>query len=300
MTVAIWPQAPAGETEAARILKASLIASEPELSHPEITLDIISDIYLPERQIDLVVLYQDHRSPDKFLKTRAGHPVHSFVLVIEVKNSSPDNVRFQGASLSVRYDGHWKNATYQCDQQTYAFNNFQKASLNGDQKLRRVYTQRAIWLTQVPRASLPTLPNRSSVPVHFQDMSWLDLVSELELNKNEESPIVRGFFDSPRYHNLDTLKSKLVQEIVPTKIDLDRVNLLTEKKRFTDQKYVALLGKQLLVFGGRGGTGKTVTLLKLAIYFARQNKKCVLITCVFDNTHDHVMLYHKYMYVMKF
>lgn len=66
--------------------------------------------------------------------------------------------------------------------------------------------------------------------------------------------------------------------MVPTKLDLKRINILTEKQRFRNQKYVQKLGEQLLIFKGRGGTGKTFTMVQLAIFLARQNKKCALVT----------------------
>ena len=105
MTVTTWALSPAGESQNAEKLKRRLLETEPELAHTDITLDIVSDVYLPERQIDLIVLYQDNRHADQHLRTKDGRSIRSFVMIIEVKNHPPNNVRFRGTNLEVLYNG---------------------------------------------------------------------------------------------------------------------------------------------------------------------------------------------------
>lgn len=86
---------------------------------------------LPGREIDLVLLYHDARDERLQLKTSEGKPIHSFVLVIEVKQHSTDLIRFEGPRVLVRYDQLWSDATYQCDDQTWALKRYQKAPYKG-------------------------------------------------------------------------------------------------------------------------------------------------------------------------
>ena len=266
------------ESRTAQKLKQVLLKSEPELGHPGVKLEIISDLYLPGRQIDLVLLYHDTRDDDALLKTSDGSLVHSFVQIIEVKNHSSDNIQFRGSSLEVSYNDKWHNATEQCDQQTYAFKEFQNSSIRGSKRLDPVFVQKAIWLTRVPISSLSAPQEKSSVPVHFSNISWLDLVDNQKPSYVDKNRI-QAFFRNKKFHNFETLSSSLTHKVTPTKLDLQRINALT-KMRFDAEKtqYIQKLGTGLLLLRGRGGTGKTMSLIQIGMHLARQNKKCLIIT----------------------
>ncbi len=266
------------ESRHAEMLKQALLESEPALSHPDIKLEIISDLYLPGRQIDLVLLYHDRRAEDLLLKTTDGSLIHSFVQIIEVKNHSSDSIQFRGSSLEVSYNGKWHNATEQCDQQTYAFKSFQNSSMRGSERLDSVFVQKAIWLARAPKTSLPLPQENSSVPVHFSKISWLDLVDSQEKSYFDKNRI-QAFFKNPKYHNLETLSARLTYKVTPTKLDLQRINALT-KMRFDTEKtqYIQKLGTGLLLLRGRGGTGKTMSLIQIGLHLARQGKKSLIIT----------------------
>ncbi len=292
MTVRTYALAPTGENRNAEDLRQKILETEPSLHHPDITLDIVSGVYLPRREIDLIVLYQDKRSDDLLLRTKGGCPIHSFVLIIEVKNHSPDNIRFRGANLEVCYGGRWSNATHQCNQQIYAFKEFQSAPLGRNRKLAPVFVQKAIWLTRTPRRSLPPV-EPGNVPILYQETGWSDLTSHLVVRKIGPTRRVQTFLASgENYHTFETLKKKLTHKVVPTKLDLEKIDILN-RKRFGDQKYIQNLGNQLLVFRGRGGTGKTVTLIQFALYLARQNKTCVFLSynhCLLSEISRHLHL----------
>lgn len=266
------------ESRTAEILEQALLKSKPELGHPDIKLEIISDLYLPGRQIDLVLLYHDTRAEDSLFKTSDGSLVHSFVQVIEVKNHSPDNIQFRGSSLEVSYNDKWHNATEQCDKQIYAFKEFQKSSIKGSKRLDSVFVQKAIWLTRVPKTSLSIPQEKSSVPVHFSNINWLDLVDNQEPSYFDKDRI-QAFFKNKKFHDFETLSARLKQKVTPTKLDLQRINALT-KMRFDAEKtqYIQKLGTGLLLLRGRGGTGKTMSLIQIGLHLARQNKKCLIIT----------------------
>lgn len=53
--------------------------------------------------------------------------------------------------------------------------------------------------------------------------------------------------------------------LVPSKIDRKRLEAITRSVLDrTQQQYAEKLGRQLLIFRGRGGTGKTVRLIRMA------------------------------------
>ena len=131
---------------------------------------------------------------------------------------------------------------------------------------------------RTPANAIALPVEKSSVPVLYQELNWSELTNNLVGPKDKSKMSIQAFPQDAGYHSFDTLSSKLTREVVSSNLDLERINVLTEKKRFRNQKYIQNLGEQLLVFRGRGGTGKTVTLIQLAIYLARQNRSSLLIT----------------------
>jgi hypothetical protein len=65
------------------------------------------------------------------------------------------------------------------------------------------------------------------------------------------------------------------KRLVATPLDRKKLELIT--RRAFDQKYAQLLGQQVLIFAGPGGTGKTVNLLQLAHFVYREHGKRSLI-----------------------
>lgn len=277
MTVRIATATTNGETHNAELLRQALISSEPELERPDVSLEIICGLLLPGAEIDLVVLFHDRRRRDLQFKTSEGYPVHSFVLAMEVKHHSPDHIRFQGPALEVQYDGGWHNASDQSDRQTYALKSFQRATHTGHDIRDSTFVQRAVWLARAPRGAFKVFPPPSSVPVHFAQISWRQLIDRLEQKSNQIRALLDN--DHPKYHSLATLKDLLTYRVEPTRLDRRRINAITHA-RFDAEKsaYIGRLGEGLLLLRGRGGTGKTFSLLQIALHLAKQGKRTVLLT----------------------
>lgn len=278
MTIRIWPGAPNREAENAQQFKAAVLASEPGLEDPELTVDILYGLPLPGRQIDLIVLYHDRRPHTSQLKTQLGTPIHSFVLIVEVKQHSPDLIRFQGPRVEVRYGRQWSDATDQCDEQTWALKNYQSAPYKGGNARSSTYVQRAIWLARAPSSAFDGHPAQSSVPVHFAELSWASLTSGFVANGNQVRTLVDQP-DHPNYHSIETLRSLLTHEVKATRLDRHRIDALTQT-RFDAEKtaYIRELGSGLLILRGRGGTGKTFSLMQIAFHLARQGKSSIVLT----------------------
>ena len=284
MTVRILEAAPNSEAHNAELFRAALVASEPKLDHPDITADILFGLPLPGRQLDIVMLYHDARPPHLQLATPSGVPIHSFVLVLEVKQHSPELIRWQGSKLEVRYGQQWHDASHQCDAQMWALKAYQKSAYWGRNRRSETFVQRAIWLPRAPRRAFSQVPAESSVPAYFAELEWHSLVENFSSNVHFEpgKKSIRTLVDDPnhpKYHSLETLRDCLAHEVRPTRLDLRRVDALTQT-RFDAEKtaYIQNLGTGLLVLRGRGGTGKTFALLQIALHLARQGKTTLLLT----------------------
>lgn len=277
MTIAIKSCSKNSETQNAERFRQALLASEPALDHPDIKAVILCALPLQRAQIDLIMIYYDPRPADLQLKTPDGAPIHSFVLLVEVKHHSSDSVRFEGVKVHVRYGDKWSDATDQCDRQTYALKDFQTSAFDGAKCRNATFVQRAIWLPRVNPEVLDRPLPKGSVPVHMSDVSWDKLVGAFAQNRKE----VRTLVDKPsdQYFDFQTLRDHLAHEVIPTRLDLRRMNALTQS-RFDEEKtaYIRNLGNGLLILRGRGGTGKTFALLQIAIYLASQNKKSAFLT----------------------
>lgn len=278
MTVRILSGAPNSETRNAESLRNILSASEESLSDPRIVLDILYGLPIPQRQIDIVLLYHDQRPAELRFKTTSGATIHSFVLVVEVKQHSSDLIRFEGAKVLVRYGPRWSDATAQCDEQMWALKRYQQAAYKGKKRRSATFIQRAIWLARAPRKSFEGSPAKSSVPVHFADLTWKALINSLNSYAGEVRALVDHSANS-NYHDVVTLRSDLLHEVLPTELDLQRINALTQT-RFDGEKtaYIQNLGKGLLILRGRAGTGKTIALLQIALHLAREGKRTLLLT----------------------
>jgi hypothetical protein len=278
MTVRIIAGAPNREMGNAELFQKALLDSEPCLKHPDITLDILCSLPLPGRQLDIVVLYQDSRPVDRRLRTSRGAPVHSFVLVLEIKQHSPDLISFKGPTTLVKYNQKWRDATDQCDAQMWALKRYQQTPYEGRQHRQTSYVQRAIWLARAPRKAFADILPDTSVPVHFAELGWQALIDRFALNGKE----VRTLVDQPdhkEYHSLESPRAHLTYPVRPTRLDLRRVDALTQTRFDVDKTaYIQNLGTGLLVLCGRGGTGKTFALVQIALHLARQGKRTVLLT----------------------
>lgn len=280
MTLRILSSVPNRETRNAELFRDALLESEPRLVHPDITADIVCNLLLPGREIDLVLLYHDSRNKELQLKTPKGVPIHSFVLIAEIKQHSSDLIRFEGTKVQVRYDRLWSDATDQCDAQTWAFKRYQKATYKGINRRQPTFVQRAIWLARAHPSAFTGVPAQSSVPVHFSDLSWDRLVDGFEINKrfNAVQTLV-DHSDHPTHHSMETLRTHLTHQIRPTRLDLRRINALTQTRFDADKTaYIQNLGNGLLLLRGRGGTGKTFALVQIALHLARQGKRTVILT----------------------
>lgn len=276
------------ETANAKRFRDLLLESEPGLDHADVRVAIASSLYLPARQLDLVVLFEDRRPKTERFRTPGGTRIDSFVVVVEVKHHPADRVRFSAGSVHVRYGGKWTDATDQNDAQKYAFKSYQEARDAFGIRRDASFIYSLIWLAKVSREEASDVPARCMLA----NEGWQGLLQAAsfddEANRNRRTDRETGedyvgtFRADPGkgYHTFDTLLDRLLHEIHPTRLDMAKVRMLNQT-RFDAEKtqYIQNIGsKGLLMLRGRGGTGKTFTLIQIALHLARQGKRCLILT----------------------
>lgn len=209
------------------------------------------------QDIDLLVFFADYRDSPEVLQ--------SFCATIEVKEHDADDVRFIGSSCIVSYNGKDHDATKQSEGQKYSVVNYCREGSRGSSP----YVTNLIWLRRIPSQIFPKQKNN----LVGADLSWPDLLEKVRL-LGSGAPV----FSSKRYYD-DTIAT-FGREIKPSKIDRARLEAITRASiERSNQQYISKLGKQLLIFRGRGGTGKTVRLLQLAYHaYTEYGSRVILLT----------------------
>ena len=116
-----------------------------------------------------------------------------------------------------------------------------------------------IWLTRLNSANIPKVDSN----LLGMDASWENIVESVAMLAGSGSDgIVKTFSSRPWMENVKSIFSKRIQA---SKIDRKRLEAITKSVLDrTKQQYAEKLGKQLLIYRGRGGTGKTVRLIRTA------------------------------------
>lgn len=273
------------EGEAARALRQLILDSWPWADEdPRTEIYVIAGVKChgqPVRDLDMVVLGQlSARATytpflpffdnwDNTFKKPGTVYVRSLCLIIEVKDSSPDSVRFVGAQLEVQYGVTWKSVTEQSHKQIFALKNYLQ-----HHRVNAPHITNLIWLRNVENADLPKRPHN----ILGGNATW-----DLFLNViGQESPprFREGLWtiDARPPDQADTFRTVcdvLTKTVQPT--HLDRVKMDRICRAAINKAWVDHLGSKHLIFEGRGGTGKTVILLRLAWKAFEERKARVLI-----------------------
>lgn len=227
------------------------------------------------RDVDLVLLLWDQRLEEKISRTSNGARVRSLCVTIEVKGHSSRDVWFRGEKCYVRYNGEDHDVSSQSERQKYSLLEFLRKNIGRKTKgrARTPFIDNLIWLVNVPNAEIPAGSN-----VLGRDSSWQEFLDLLELTQPKitpKNPPYVGFLDK---NNFESTKAVLVDRIEPTRIDRKKMENISKEIMTSDQEYAAKIGQQLLILRGRGGTGKTVRLLRMAhqLYNEKQSRILIL------------------------
>lgn len=196
--------------------------------------------------------------------------VDSLCAVIEVKDHHVNDVKFVGTAVKVAYGSHWHDATNQNDRQLYSFRNYLMAN-----QLRPPYITPLIWLRNVPNTSLPSRPHN----ILGGNATWelfISTIIQMARPHPSGSQWVLTAHDLG-HEGVHAVAKLLTRELEPSKIDRQRMEQINEHVILHKQDLPSVVGTELLILRGRGGTGKTVRLLQLAKHFYESQAARVLI-----------------------
>jgi hypothetical protein len=170
----------------------------------------------------------------------------------------------------VRYGDYWSDATQQVIRQRFSLKNFLERH---NQPLPRI--EGAVWLRNYD-GSIP-LAAANVLGANPTALDFLRLVERTRRPQRGESGFYIAFAKNENVTAIQKASAFFRPAIVPTKLDRRRLEHIC-KKLISDQKYIQRLGQQLLVFRGRGGSGKTIHLLRLAKDLYDDGKRVLLLT----------------------
>lgn len=195
--------------------------------------------------------------------------VRSLCCVIELKDHDPNGVRFIGTTAEVEYHGRWHNASEQNEKQLYAVKNYLESHA-----IQPPWITPLLWLRNVPNSDLPPRPH----PILGSTTTWelmLNVMAQMRRPRREEGEWIldASAKDSMALARMVELFTK---EIVPTHLDRARVERITARSGDLTG-LLGVVGHELLILRGHGGTGKTMRLLQLAHYLSEVRGDRVLI-----------------------
>ncbi len=280
------------ESKAADTLKSAIELAWPWIKDSEASsITLIPNVQCygqQTRDIDLVVLadiaYQDlpfavFRPGAKSLFSAGVPPtatkiaVRSLCLVIEVKDHPPGGVRFDGGRVSVFYakDKRWHDASQQSERQKYALKGYIERHRASAPRITNL-----VWLRNIERAALPSNIN-NLLPAQVTWTSLLNTVVENHRPRNDNGSYAIDHEPSPTHGwSLRDCERILAKRLEPTALDRRRLEAVC--KGTLDQGLLAAVGHRLVLLSGRGGTGKTIILLRLAYKNSLDGGRAIVLT----------------------
>lgn len=249
------------ESNAALTLEKIIIEHTPEIKNSlnqNIKIDIIPSVQCygvsgGTQDVDLVCFLLDSRNEQSLFQSSIGTKIRSVCLTIEVKGHAAESIYFEGSKCFVKYQGKPHNVTDQSEKQKYSLKSYIEKNSRGK---KSPWITNLIWLRNLPKSELPELASN----IIGSDTTWQDILDKVAMLSGKEQSIL-GFNGTKVYNEaLEALTFK----IQPSKIDRKRMEAITKKVISQEAQYFTKIGQQLLVFRGRGGTGKTMRLLNIA------------------------------------
>jgi hypothetical protein len=184
--------------------------------------------------------------------------IRSFCLTIEVKSHSVDGIRFYGNEVKIYRDGKYESASEQSEGQQIALRNYLKR-----EGLKHPYVTNLIWLRYVPQAHLPKLTHN----IIGSDATWITFLQKIAERQQtyliEKKSNVIGTANRDQVKQLMEAAGIFTRELKPSRLDRKKMEEIC-RRELKEQQYRDKFGEQLLIIRGRGGTGKTVKLLRIA------------------------------------
>ena len=180
----------------------------------------------------------------------------NLALIVEVKGHTGPKVNFDAQHVKVLYSKGWEDVTNKVFIQSRVLPEFLRRY---GQPVPRFSS--LIWL-QNYTGTIPT----SAVNVlgaTFTADDFFAAVERVRRPQQDGGDFYIAFTKNQDITTIQKVRGFFHQRIPPTKLDRKRLERIC-KRLISEQKYGDRLGTQLLVFRGRGGSGKTIHLLRLA------------------------------------
>jgi len=266
-------------------LRKRLVSSAPVIgTSPHYDVNIIVSAQTPGQRsrvsdIDLVILGNFARPwRDEFEIVQLGEgrlpvDVWSFAATIEVKSHDPSGIRIDGNRVYVRYREGWHDATQQSIRQREALREYLTANTGS-----APYIVNLLWLRSVLPEEVETLGLPVPHNILTAEISYHALLERL-VNLNLPAP------DNERYtygvQNIRTLDmsravSLLTRRLQLTSLDRQKTEQITARR--IDLDWIELAGSKQIVLRGRGGSGKTLTLLRGAYQWYLDGLRVLILT----------------------
>lgn len=229
------------------------------------------------QDIDLIVIGSLKR-PQKIIQSKNGNEEYkllTFFWTIEIKGHIEQQVSFEGGKVFVKYKGgQLTDASEQSEKQKFSVIEF----------LRRhhiapiPHIRNFVWLTNISQKTIPSSLNN----ILGSDCSWQSilekfLILEQSYLKERRRTLIECIFPQGRPEAVLKSAELFTKRLETSPLNRQKVEMISE--RILDgQKYSEKMGEQFLSFRGRGGTGKTIRLLRIAydLYIARGAKVLIL------------------------
>lgn len=278
------------EYKAALILEEYLMKGIPATATGKIS--IVSNVQLTKQSvsdIDILVfgylenyLYSDIGEDSQTSYGSVENNTHDFCIVIELKEHDPKNIKFRGTSVLVKYSEGWSDATNQSTKQKYAINNY--LTSRGFDKGYWIYN--LIWIknlsvNEVTHDVVDRITNLLFTEVSFEEFFRLLLIQQSQ-KKNYRSnrltsiPFYEKSTPSQKYEKLMKIFAGTIEIGGISRRIIERL-INAEVIKLGDIE--SSIGKDLIIFSGRAGTGKTSKLLSIGCQMAQKNKfRCLYLT----------------------
>lgn len=193
-------------------------------------------------------------------------------LALEVKDHSSTRVRFDSQRVLVHYakQNYWSDATEQVRQQRLSLKHYLDRS-----GVSPPWIEGAIWLRNyegvIPSSASNVLGSSPSAQDFFA------LIEGIRAPRAGDDGWYIAFAKNETVTAVQKAAAFFRPIVTPTKLDRRRLETIC-RKLISDQKYIDRLGQQLLIFRGRGGSGKTIHLLRLAKDLYDTGKRVLFLT----------------------
>ncbi|PDW04643.1 hypothetical protein [Candidatus Viridilinea mediisalina] len=203
--------------------------------------------------------------------------IRSLCLTIELKSHQPDKVIFDGNQVTVFYGERRHQASEQAQKQQVALRRFYE-----QHGMNPPFVTDLIWLSNVPKECLPDVMSN----IIGAQATWGDILRSVVALGRPWPKRVAGVreinaFSYTNVTQTTEIINLLSKRLEMSKLDRIRVDRITRRHIGQSQapQYIEKMGKQLLIFRGRGGTGKTIRLLQLAYdMYIKQDARVLILT----------------------